>query len=281
MSLSQCLFNALKQKPTRRHYLRNIISGLKRDVVNSFGAYVGNNFCWPFKDWESIVFCSHVCRVFCEFEGSSEPGYVFAPYPEGYSYRLCGTWDGLVEALVGKLASKGYANVKRGFGHIVLAMMCLSYYDDQSLRENVEAEILDALIFLLELALESITSEPEQNGAEAEEPQPEADAEEFGERSGEHHPDAVDPVTRTNAGRSGTRRHLAGVPMDTDTVRGVKRHRLQKKPYESEMARYKSARRRYNLRNTEARQERLVDMEQDLKRERNAGRGQSRKRSRL
>ena len=124
------------------------------------------------------------------------------------------------------------------------------------------------------------------------EPQPEAA--EFGEGTAEHHPEpmeisegilehqpeAEEPATRRSVERSGTRRRLAGVPMDTDAVRGVKRYRLRE-TYEREMARYKSARRRYGLRDTPTRQERLADMEQDLKRERNVGSAQPRKRSRL
>ena len=110
------------------------------------------------------------------------------------------------------------------------------------------------------------------------EPQPEA--EEIGEGILEHQPEAEEPATRTSVERSGARRRLAGVPMDTDAVRGVKRYRLRE-TYEREMARYKSARRRYDLRDTPTRQERLADMEQDLKRGRNVGSAQPRKRSRL
>ena len=113
------------------------------------------NMCFPFKDWESIIFCSHVCRVFHEFEGSSEPRDPFAPYPDGHSLRVRGTWDVLVEALVGELASKGYANVERGFGDMVLAMMCLSYYDDLSLRVYLETETLDDLI--LRIPIKTVT----------------------------------------------------------------------------------------------------------------------------
>ena len=110
------------------------------------------------------------------------------------------------------------------------------------------------------------------------EPQP--GAMEIGEGISEHQPEAEEPATRTSVERSGTRRRLAGVPMDTDAVRGIKRYRLRE-TYERELSRYKNARRRYSLRNTEARQERLADMEQDLKRGRNAGSERSRKRSRL
>ena len=110
------------------------------------------------------------------------------------------------------------------------------------------------------------------------EPQPEA--EEIGEGILEHQPEAEEPATRTSVERSGARRRLTGVPMDTDAVRGVKRYRLRE-TYEREMARYKSARRRYDLRDTPTRQERLADMEQDLKRGRNVGSAQPRKRSRL
>ena len=110
------------------------------------------------------------------------------------------------------------------------------------------------------------------------EPQPEA--EEIGEGILEHQPEAEEPATMTSVERSGARRRLTGVPMDTDAVRGVKRYRLRE-TYEREMARYKSARRRYDLRDTPTRQERLADMEQDLKRGRNVGSAQPRKRSRL
>ena len=110
------------------------------------------------------------------------------------------------------------------------------------------------------------------------EPQPEAM--EIGEGILEPHSEAEEPATTTSVERSGARRRLAGVPMDTDAVRGIKRYRLRE-TYERELSRYKNARRRYSLRNTEARQERLADMEQDLKRERNAGSERSRKRSRL
>ena len=110
------------------------------------------------------------------------------------------------------------------------------------------------------------------------EPQPEA--EEIGEGILEPQPAAEEPATMTSVERSGARRRLTGVPMDTDAVRGVKRYRLRE-TYEREMARYKSARRRYDLRDTPTRQERLADMEQDLKRGRNVGSAQPRKRSRL
>ena len=110
------------------------------------------------------------------------------------------------------------------------------------------------------------------------EPQPEAM--EIGEGILEPHSEAEEPATTTSVERSGARRRLAGVPMDTDAVRGIKRYRLRE-TYERELSRYKNARRRYSLRNTEARQERLADMEQDLKRGRNAGSERSRKRSRL
>ena len=117
-----------------------------------------------------------------------------------------------------------------------------------------------------------------QFGEGSGEPQPEAM--EIGEGILEPHSEAEEPATMTSVERSGARRRLAGVPMDTDAVRGIKRYRLRE-TYERELSRYKNARRRYSLRNTEARQERLADMEQDLKRERNAGSERSRKRSRL
>ena len=155
--------------------------------------------CFPFADFDSLIFCSQMCRGLRKFLLESETGGFFVEYVDSRGMRIRYTWDILAQLIAAKLIEKGYANVHRGFDDIVLAMLCLSYWDDDNLHlpSDCRQKVL-TLIHLLSFASKSISAQPaaeEGQGAqpaaeEGEDAQPAAEEGEDAQPAAEEGEDA-------------------------------------------------------------------------------------------
>ena len=270
MTLGQSLFNALKGKLIRTTFLLLIVRHLEYLMFDTVRQYHRTGIFHPFENFDSFAFTSHVARGLNELLGDNfESQQGFVVLAENSGVRVFRTWDTVVEALVGKLRFEGYSNIERAVDYIILAVMCLAFWNDMEFWMSEQDRQVKTLSFvnILQLALDALSSVPqpeaEAHGGGSGEPQPEAEA--HGGGSGEPQPEAEahgggsgepQPEAEAHGGGSGEPQPEEGsadVPLDAGTVRGVRRYRLRDTP-EREISRQRRARSRYNLRETPARQ---------------------------
>ena len=215
----------------------------------------------PFENFDSIAFSLHVARGLRGVLQRSTERQLFLEYQDNRGMRIFRTWDTVPDALIEKLRQNGYSNVDIASDDITLAVMCLAFWDDDEFKLSVlEQRVrVRTLICLLQLALNTLLSHPEEENPEAHgagegsgEPQPEPEAHGAGEGSGEPQPEPEAHGAGEGSGEPQPEPEALNVPMNAEIVRDVRRYRLRDTP-QREISRQRRVQHRYGLRNTSAR----------------------------
>ena len=266
MVLGQAIFRVLKARPISCRELQRLTRLLKKAEFRSHCSWVGTStgqVPFPFTDYKSIVLIVsliHQLDRWCAWiTPQTQNRYYQCRVIDDKGERVAITWAAILVALDDTVRREGFSNDPHAtFENLALAVLYLRYWGGGKARYRQTHADLNGLRFIrmVSLALEA-PSPPSL------EPQP-------GEGSGEPQPgeeDAADGAVTAGTDASGIRNHMAGVQMNTETVRGVKRYRLRE-TYERERARCKRVRDLHGLRSTPAREQRLSEWKEKPKRNR-------------
>ena len=258
MVLGQAIFKFLKARHISCRELQRLTRLLKKAEFQSHRSWVGTStgqVPFPFTNYKSIlliVSLIHQLDRWCDWiTPQTHECFLQCIVIDDKGEVVAITWADMLVALDDTVRREGFSDDPHAtFENLALAVLCLFCWGGHRAKYTQTHATLDAVQFIrmVSLALEA-PSPPSL------EPQPGAEE------------DAADGAVTAGTDASGIRNHMAGVQMNTETVRGVKRYRLRE-TYERERARCKRVRDLHGLRSTPAREQRLSEWEEKPKRNR-------------